>query len=568
MKAEKYIVTTTIHGKVRNQFWEPKRPLGLLYPEQYIVEKQGSVIRISDWKSKSRIAEFGPSDLDTGAVVAVQGMHIGIRRATSLSVPFLSSDNHNFKNNSAASLISMSDAQLFVYSGVRRSMISSQGVVSAFVAYARSRPIAVVYRKNEELYWIKPLLDGVRLKLRGEKSSTGSVGEPWQLSKDQLLGSTLIRGVYWWRFNLLNVPEVIPDKNDDKALVAGLFSNADQKLFRFFLIACGLFTSLILLALFQFYQSHPKEEKILPQFAKTLLKSPTIVPIKAKQLNSLTKPPVPIAIEKPKTVNVVDMQKDLVKPEQTPAKVIAKAEEKIAPALIAKKTSEVQGSKERGKNLKIAGAQKTETDDLKNLLGELTDSGGKAGLPGLDGATTQRSNARGLFSGGSRELLTPTEIRPGAPGVNDVKDNSLRIGGGNLGSNGSGDGIGYAAGEYAKIEGQGGSLISLDKTSYTVDEGLTKEEVAAVIESHMAEVRACYEASLLKKERLEGRVHYAFKIQPTGGVNQAIPNQVTFPDRDVIQCIQQRIQTWIFPKPRGGVTVNVNYPFVFRTLKR
>lgn len=565
MRAEKYIITTTIQGKVRNRFWESKRPLKLLHPEQYRIEKLGSVVRISDRRSNARVAEFGPSDLETGAVLSLPGMHLGIRKAGHISVPFLSHQTKGTFGRVDPSALS-EGAQLFVYSGVRRTMIASQGVTSAFVAYARSRPIAVVYRKNEELYWIKPLLEGVRLKFRGERPANGTVGEPWQLSKEQLISSTLIRGVYWWRFNLVQVPSIPESKKDDSVLIPGLFSNADQTWFRFFGIASAIFFSVLTLLIMQFYSKKQSLDNLLPQTAKVVLKAPEIIPLKPKALEKIVKP-IPVAeVEKPKTVELKDEPKEIKKEQPAPV-VVAKPNEKIAPALLSQKKSDTPGSKEKGKSQKVAGAQKTSNDDLQDFLGQLAGSGGKAGLPGLSGATTTRPDARGLFSGGNKELLSPTEIKPGAPGAG-LNNKELKIGGGNLGSAGVGDGVGYAAGEYAKIEGQGGSLISLDKSSYTVDEGLTKEEVAAVIESHMAEVRACYEASLLKKDRLEGRIHYAFLIQPTGGVNRATPNNVTFPDQDVIQCIQQRILTWIFPKPRGGVTVNVNYPFVFRTLRR
>ena len=33
---------------------------------------------------------------------------------------------------------------------------------------------------------------------------------------------------------------------------------------------------------------------------------------------------------------------------------------------------------------------------------------------------------------------------------------------------------------------------------------------------------------------------------------------------NVENCLASRIKTWVFPKPKGGGIVIVNYPFVFK----
>jgi len=129
---------------------------------------------------------------------------------------------------------------------------------------------------------------------------------------------------------------------------------------------------------------------------------------------------------------------------------------------------------------------------------------------------------------------------------------------------------GYGSGNGTNIKGQGtGHLeIGLNLKDATVDEGLTKEEVAKVIHSHMNEIRYCYESAILADPSLAGKVLVDFKIGSLGSVATAQTAENTMNNIQVGGCLVNKLRNWKFPQPRGGVQVAVSYPFIFKSLTR
>lgn len=97
-----------------------------------------------------------------------------------------------------------------------------------------------------------------------------------------------------------------------------------------------------------------------------------------------------------------------------------------------------------------------------------------------------------------------------------------------------------------------------------VEGGLTKDQIAAVINKHLGEVIYCYEKGLQVKPELAGRVGVKFVINAGGKVSVANVNGSSLNDVKVESCILNRLRAWPFPKPVGGVNVKVNYPFVLK----
>lgn len=129
---------------------------------------------------------------------------------------------------------------------------------------------------------------------------------------------------------------------------------------------------------------------------------------------------------------------------------------------------------------------------------------------------------------------------------------------------------GYGSGNGTSVKGQGyGHLdIGLNYKDAVVDEGLTKEEVAKVIHSHMNEIRYCYEAAILSDPSIAGKVLVDFKIGAQGNVFTANAAENTMSSAQVGGCLVGKLKNWRFPQPRGGVQVAVSYPFIFKSLAR
>ena len=54
-------------------------------------------------------------------------------------------------------------------------------------------------------------------------------------------------------------------------------------------------------------------------------------------------------------------------------------------------------------------------------------------------------------------------------------------------------------------------------------------------------------------------------IDGTGRVGEALVQQSTMGSQPVESCIVDHVRRWAFPAPQGGGTVQVTYPYVFKS---
>ncbi len=92
--------------------------------------------------------------------------------------------------------------------------------------------------------------------------------------------------------------------------------------------------------------------------------------------------------------------------------------------------------------------------------------------------------------------------------------------------------------------------------------GLDKDLIRRVVRAHINEIRYCYNQGLARDPNLKGRVAVQFQIGSTGKVPTAIVSESDVKDNNVGSCIASAVRRWQFPKPPGGGTVIVTYPFV------
>jgi len=93
---------------------------------------------------------------------------------------------------------------------------------------------------------------------------------------------------------------------------------------------------------------------------------------------------------------------------------------------------------------------------------------------------------------------------------------------------------------------------------------LSKEIIRRVVRRHLNQVRYCYQQELQSSPDLYGRVMVRFAIVGTGQVATSVVESSTLANHTVETCITQAVRRWLFPKPEGGGTVVVSYPFVLR----
>jgi hypothetical protein len=156
-------------------------------------------------------------------------------------------------------------------------------------------------------------------------------------------------------------------------------------------------------------------------------------------------------------------------------------------------------------------------------------------------------------------------------------------GGGGFGPGGSGSIGTIGTGRYGKIghgtgtpngygvgAGPGGwrgrtapvPTTSLGQPAATTS-GLDKAIIRRYIKRNIEKLEYCYEKQLLAKPGIGGKLVLGFTIDGNGRVVDAsIPGDAF--DPEVATCVVDVVKAIEFPKPHGGTTVVVTYPFTFK----
>jgi hypothetical protein len=92
---------------------------------------------------------------------------------------------------------------------------------------------------------------------------------------------------------------------------------------------------------------------------------------------------------------------------------------------------------------------------------------------------------------------------------------------------------------------------------------LTREEIRLVVRAKLPQVRACFDAGLVRAPDIGGRVLLRFTIGPDGRAASITVDEDELGDGGVVDCLRGELAGWQFPRPRDGVPITVAYPFVF-----
>lgn len=106
--------------------------------------------------------------------------------------------------------------------------------------------------------------------------------------------------------------------------------------------------------------------------------------------------------------------------------------------------------------------------------------------------------------------------------------------------------------------------VTIDTGQLEVVGPLSMELVRAVIHRHRQQIRYCYNQALTRDARRSGKLVVRFTIGERGYVVSAQVVRSSVGDPELERCVASRVRTWKFPVPRGGGSVIVNYPFLFR----
>ena len=199
------------------------------------------------------------------------------------------------------------------------------------------------------------------------------------------------------------------------------------------------------------------------------------------------------------------------------------------------------------------------------LIAALSKMGVQSGGPAATGP--------GGLGGGINPSLGGTRARAGdgdAYGVGGLGTRGAGAGGGGnaLGIGGLGTkGSGHGRGGYGEVDlgGRGKEETIFVPGRTTVVGGLSREAINRVILRHYNEIKYCYEKGLSRDPSLYGKVTVLFLIDGTGRVGDALVQQSTLGSQPVEGCMIDHVRRWAFPAPQGGGTVQVTYPYVFKS---
>jgi len=202
-------------------------------------------------------------------------------------------------------------------------------------------------------------------------------------------------------------------------------------------------------------------------------------------------------------------------------------------------------------------------DRLKRMgalaaLGSLQKSNQRSGL-NLGAATTTAGPGLGgnAGSGGTQTSLYAKGLTSAPLGAGGRVE-----GAGGYGTKGKGGGqAGY--GKMTLVGSTGASPIGLSSEA-SVESGLDRDAIAAVINKNLGQVRFCYEQGLQGNPNVNGRVSVDFTISGTGIVKTASVGNSSLNSKIIEDCIVLRLKSWKFPLPQGGVDVKVSFPFSLR----
>lgn len=240
------------------------------------------------------------------------------------------------------------------------------------------------------------------------------------------------------------------------------------------------------------------------------------------------------------------------KPKQTKQPVLEKETQKVFGQdrrKVAKATANVRRDE---RDLAQAAANEV----LAAMFGAEGKRGGGSGvMDDLDAAVTGLSTHSRPAGGGNG--LGSRGVGPGGGG-GSIGIGDLRSGKGGIGGD---DGI-----DLCRGDGCGKKRYGVTRTGTVKTVGsLKREEIQRVVNRHLSQIKACFNKELTKDPNLEGKVTMSWVIGESGAVVMSKVSQDTVRSPGMSVCVKRVIDRMKFPRPRGGGTVNVRYPFLFST---
>ncbi len=225
-------------------------------------------------------------------------------------------------------------------------------------------------------------------------------------------------------------------------------------------------------------------------------------------------------------------------------------------------------AKTKNKRMAVKAPQRDNKAIVDQKMAALFGGKGSAGLQKLIGATDgsgEMEAAIGNITGGEVGDASGNGgfgLR-GSGGGGGGKDTGT-VGIGKVGTKGFGGGKGKGyGGAGGGLGGKGFARVST-RGKPQVRGSMDAAIIRRIVKEHASEIRYCYERELTKTPGLYGKVVMNWVIGTDGRVKSAKKASSQMRSPAVERCMASKIKRWKFPRPKGGGSVVVNYPFVFK----
>lgn len=347
----------------------------------------------------------------------------------------------------------------------------------------------------------------------------------------------------------------------------------------------GLVMSLVLVGLLAFYISATLPDEMAKEEEAPITRTAQII------FNNPPRPPSP-------PPELEDKPKPIEPPPQTKAKVADQKQEAQRKGQPALETKAAQ-NRVSGRATEVAPIPNSQNRPKKFTS---TQQGGAIKLSDKQGSNAKSKDLSkvGIFSafgpGGSRakldtsysgagEILGQADKATGTSGMDSQRPgDDLGSKFKDTGAGGKGTATEGISGIGTKGRSTGQSMYGAtsgfgDKTSVAIEPGdseadfagtIDKEAVRRVVRHYLYEIRGCYQKELNKIERgqrLEGKVSISWDIVAKGVAKDVRVKSSTLNNRNVENCIRDRLASWEFPSPPDGMTAEVTFPFYFKPEK-
>ncbi len=106
--------------------------------------------------------------------------------------------------------------------------------------------------------------------------------------------------------------------------------------------------------------------------------------------------------------------------------------------------------------------------------------------------------------------------------------------------------------------------LSVELGDISTSKGLSKDDIQKVVKQRLSFIELCYQKYLEKKPNIQGGITLQLAIDSSGRVTKVSLVSSKLNDKNLEQCIIQKIKELNFPVPVGMDTVTANVSLVFK----